>query len=194
MPDTMSLKRITLLLRKGFPNIRNTTFIWLLILFVLLVLRAESFHSPQENENFISQIFQAALFIGGSVFASQAFHELHNKQDNFSWLMLPASILEKFTAQLVLSTFLYAVFLLAGIYIVTFVADILGRFLYAHDAGVFRPWDPWVWVLMGKYFFYHSMFFLGAAYFRKHVFVKTTAVALLLVIIIFSVAIFCFIG
>jgi len=178
MPDVMSLKRISLLLRKGFPNIRNTTFIWFLILFVLLVLRAESFHSHQENEKIISQIFQAALFIGGSVFASQAFHELHSKQDNFSWFMLPASILEKFTAQLVLSTFLYAAFLLAGFYNITFAADILGRFLYAHSSGVFRPWDPWVWVLMSKYLFYHSMFFLGAAYFRKHVFVKTTAVVL----------------
>jgi len=189
MPDAISLKRITLLIRKGFPTIRNTALVLLLMLFVLLILRAESFYSYLENEKFIGMMFQIYLSIG-SILASKAFIEIYDKHENYSWFMLPASALEKFIAQLLLTTFIYITFLMVGFYLVTLAADTLGQYLYAHKLGVFRPWGSKELLMISGYAFYHSLFFLGAAYFRKHVFLKTTAVAILTFAILFSLAIF----
>lgn len=176
MSDVISPKRIVLLLRREFPNTRNATLILLFTLFVFLALRGYRFHPYPENQELIVGMFRTFLFLGGCTFASLGFVKMHDKQQNFSWFMLPASILEKFTAQLLLSTIIYIVFLLVGFVFVTLAVDTLVQFLFTHNLGLFRPMDTELWILIGKYFLFHSVFFLGAAYFKKQAFLKTIAV------------------
>jgi len=187
MSDTINLKRIVLLARRGYPSIQSTTLISLLILFILLMLRAGSFHSYLDNEAFNARMFRLFLLFGVSLLASQAFRDLHDKRENFPWLMLPASTLEKFIAQLLLSTVLYTLLILVGFFLVTFAADTLGRILYANNVGVFWPSGLREFMVIP---IAHSIHFLGAAFFRKNTFLKTTVMTLLLIITLFSLALF----
>lgn len=189
MFETLSLKRIVLLLRRDFPNTRNATLILLLTLFVFLALRSLRLHSYLENQALIMGMFKSFLFLGGCLFASMAFYEAHDRRENFSWFMLPASIFEKFMAQLLLSTIVYIVFLLAGFFVVTHVVNALGDFMFQHGLGVFKPMELQLWTLIGKYFLFHSVFFLGAAYFRKRAFLKTIGVLSLFLVVLSALAV-----
>ncbi len=175
MSEAISLKRIYLLLRRVLPDMQMMMLIILLIPFILLLLHGFRHHPSAQEQELVQGMFASLLILGGCLFASMAFTEMQDKQYNFAWFMLPASILEKFIAQLLLSTVLYIVFLIIAYFLVTLAADFLSQLLFGNRLALFQPFDAHTGVLIGRYFLFHSIFFLGAAFFRKRIIIKTLA-------------------
>lgn len=184
MSNTVSLKRIYLLLRTQLPGTRIAMLALLLTPFILLVLHGHRVHPYVEDQELIQRMFAALLVGGGCIFASMAFYEMQDKRENFAWFMLPASMLEKFLAHLLLSTVLYIVFLLTGFYLVTLAADLAAQYLFGNKLPLFQPFDTRLEILIGRYLFLHSIFFLGAAWFRKRVFIKMLLAVFVLFILL----------
>ena len=191
MTNTLSIKRLFWIVKKEAieqPLLLLTVSI--LVPFVYLMLKGLISHPYAIEHESIVGLFNIFLFIGGSVFASTAFGDLYDKHKNLSWLMLPASTLEKFLAQLILSTVVYIGFLLLGFFFASYAANALLQIALNYDIGWFHPFEPRVWLFISKFLFFHALFFLGAAYFKRYVFIKTIAFLFTLMIVICSLFFF----
>jgi len=120
-----------------------------------------------------SAAFQFALVVWGAIAASLAFGELHDKTRNEDFLLLPASSLEKVLVRLIRVSVVLPVFIL----IVVFLASILSEATTSLFFSIpFRPFNPLAgdnWTLMGCIIIMQSVFFLGAAWFKKAHLLKT---------------------
>ena len=117
--------------------------------------------------------FSLLLCIWGPIVASRAFNDLHNKTRNESFLLLPASALEKTLARLLLVTVGFLVFLLIYATALSFSTEMLSLFIFGERNELFRPFDPRAWEVIRHFVGLQSVFFLGAAFFRKNHFWKT---------------------
>lgn len=116
------------------------------------------------------------LYVTGFIFTSMSFNELGNKPRGIDYLLLPASHLEKFLTTLLITTvgFLlvyHVAFFLAAKVLDTIISIRTGRHI-KNDLFEFRHS---MWLL--NYYFWvigQSVFFLGAVYFHKYSFIKTT--------------------
>ena len=170
-----SFDRLALLLRADLMSRFRSLLIVSSTLAVLMLLHGfwvASFFDPQRN--IFDPWFIGLLLIWGPIMASYSFRELHDKAANEAYLLLPASALEKTVARLLLATLLFGAyvvvlltavswlnaaicFLFVGVSVPTFsVADSASASLFAN-------------VLVGQ-----SMFFLGAAWFRKSHLIRTS--------------------
>jgi hypothetical protein len=124
---------------------------------------------------------------GGLVLTSRIFFELHSSNTSFQFLTLPASTFEKFSAAWLISSVGYTAVAVA----VIFLLSILIESISALKSGIwdnfrlFNPFETDNRHRFASYMFYHSVFLLGAIYFRKNNFLKT-----LLVIITFFIGLF----
>ncbi len=186
MVDSLNIKRLFWILKKEAieqPLLLLTVSI--LVPFVYLILKGLISHPYSIEHESIVGLFTIFLFIGGSVFASTVFSDLYDKHKNLSWLMLPASTLEKFLAQLILSTVFYIGILLLGFFFASCAANALLQIALNYDIGWFHPFEPGVWLFISKFLLFHALFFLGAAYFKRYVFIKTIAFLFALMIVTF---------
>ncbi len=117
--------------------------------------------------------FSLLLCVWGSIVASRAFNELHNKTRNESFLLLPASALEKTLARLLLVTVGFLGFLFVYAAALSFSTEMLSLLFFGERNELFRPFDPRVWQVIPHFVVLQSVFFLGAAFFRKNHFWKT---------------------
>jgi len=114
-----------------------------------------------------------AFFITGIVFTSLSFSEMGTYSKSLQYITLPASRFEKYITAWILSfvffILLSVIFLVASSAImgVVSVLTIKGNFL------VFNPFTKTNAEILLAYFVGHSMYFLGAAWFRKAAFFKT---------------------
>ncbi|HLF11406.1 MAG TPA: hypothetical protein VJA26_09325 [Gammaproteobacteria bacterium] len=173
MNEIFSWRRLALLLRNDIMGGYRTLLIHSAALAVLIV--AGSMMNVYFNGASLNPIywFPALLFIWGPVIASRAFGELHDKTRNESFLLLPGSSLEKTAARLLLVTAGFLGFVLAYTTVVSFLAETANLLVFGRQNELFRPFDPLVGVLVGHYVVAQSLYFLGAAWFRKAHFWKT---------------------
>jgi hypothetical protein len=114
-----------------------------------------------------------ALVILGTLQASLSFRELHDKSQNTSFLLLPASALEKTLAPLLTTTIVLIVYLLVFTTAASAAIEGVNWLLYRRTNELFDPVAPEVWVGIPRYLVVQSWFFLGAAWFRKARYLKT---------------------
>ncbi len=119
-------------------------------------------------------VFTIALFAWGLIATSRVFRAMHDKTRNEAWLLLPASSLEKTLARLIAVTVGFVAWLLVFVTLVSLVVESLNLLLFGKRNGFFNPFDPSVWENITAYIFLQSIYFLGAAWFRRAHFVKTT--------------------
>ena len=114
-------------------------------------------------------LYHTVFFLGGYVFASQVFGELHSPQRSYAYLTLPVSTAEKLVGSwLVVSL---------GYVVVYWIA----AFLIYLAANMVADWPHEPLQLFNRDFFQsviaflvtQTVFFLGACYFRKNNFLKT---------------------
>jgi hypothetical protein len=115
----------------------------------------------------------AALVLLGTIQTSQSFRELHDKNQNTSFLLLPASALEKALAPLLTTTVMLIVYLLVFTTAVSAAIEGVNWLLYGRTNELFNPTDPEVWAGIPGYLVVQSWFFLGAAWFRRAHYLKT---------------------
>jgi hypothetical protein len=127
------------------------------------------------------------LFVWGPILASHAFTELHDKAKNEAYLLLPASALEKTVARLLLVTLGFFLYLLVFMTASAALIEGINWLVFRQHNRLFVPFSPVVGLLFGHFIVSISMYFLGAAWFRKQHFLKTaltlTAIPLLLAMI-----------
>lgn len=118
--------------------------------------------------------FYAFLFGWALLAASGAFQELHDRTKNEAYLLLPASALEKTFVRFLLVTIGFYAFFVVFSTAVALIVQAVDAILVDREFRWFpRPGEGLQWVLFGNLFVLQSIFFLGAAWFRKSHFFKT---------------------
>lgn len=117
--------------------------------------------------------FGLTLFIAGFIMTSRAFLEVHLKSRNHDWLMLPASLPEKWLSRLLLTTLGVGIGMMLYFWLFSLLAAGLSALLYGRAYPLFNPVDHEIGLLVANYMVLQSIFFAGAAYFKKAHFIKT---------------------
>jgi len=129
-------------------------------------------------------LFLPFLWLGGLIFTGRAFKEAHSSRRIHSWLMTPASQLEKFLQKLLMTTIFFILFLLVALLTASALNSLIYTLFFKRSVPLFNPFQRWIWVNIGHYLIVQSIFFLGAVWFRRHNFVKTVlAINILLFLI-----------
>lgn len=136
---------------------------------LVLVALAPTAGGWQPHEIFIPGI----LYLGGLVVISYSFVELGDPVRRSAYLLVPASALEKVTARLALTLVAFPVAGLMLYWATSLVGAGLGGLIWDESFGVYNPFTEETWQLLAVYPMVHSVFFLGAVWFRKATVSKT---------------------
>jgi hypothetical protein len=139
----------------------------MLIVSMITVLRSG------ETEDFYLPWYFGGLFIWGPIAASFSFKELHDKARNEAYLLLPASSLEKMLARLLQATIVFFVFLVIFMTVASTLIESINFLVFGRRNGFFNASQEAVWAPVGHSLVVVSLYFLGAAWFRKLHFLKT---------------------
>lgn len=128
--------------------------------------------------------FIGLMIIWGCIAASAAFGELHDKNRNQDFLLLPASALEKTLVRLLMVSLVLPLFIVVLMLADSLIAESIRAL--AQDGALITAFNPFgsnSFDLYGRRFgnlriigytvVLQSVFFLGAAWFRKAHFIKT---------------------
>lgn len=175
MNQVFAVERLALLMRADLVARYRTVLIIMGTVTVLVLVQGMlTANSLTPLKNIFGPWFFGMLFVWGPIAASLSFRELHDKSSNEAYLLLPASALEKALARLLLVTVVLAVFVVVFLYLLGWLNALLNLVVFGQSVPMFSLADfarPRLWstVLVVQ-----SVYFLGAAWFRKSHFVKTT--------------------
>jgi hypothetical protein len=134
--------------------------------------------------------FLGALFAWGTIATSASFNDLHGRATNASFLLLPASALEKTLSRLLIYTVGLIAYLLLFTTVLSWVLEGINTLWVGERRAFFTPFDRVAWLLLPHFIVTQALFFLGAAWFRKVQFVKTVGTVIAIVIGLASFAVF----
>lgn len=120
--------------------------------------------------------------LGGLILTSMIFNEIHSPTKAFQFLTLPSKTSEKLFAAWFTGSVVYTLVSMAAIVVLSLLAEVIkgvNTGLWT-PFNVFNPFTADVLSTILGFFFYQSIFLLGAVYFKKNNFIKT-----LLVVIVF---------
>ncbi len=115
---------------------------------------------------FHAAFFPLALVVGGLLFTSTLFADLHDKPRAHAYLTLPISTLERWGVRLLMSTVGYAAAALVGYFLVTLLGSGVSQLIWGRSHAIFAP-DADVWRAILAYLVTSSLFLFGAVYFRR---------------------------
>ena len=178
---SFSLTRLGFLLRGDFlAEWRAYAFICAgLAIFVFLISIQQHLDSSVHSTMYRT-LFGYTLFIWGIWATSLTFRPLHDRVRRESWLLRPASTLEKLLARLLPLTIGIGITLPVYFFFLSVVIESFNLTFYATRRPLFDLLDPHIWRLYGAYIIVQSPFFLGAVWFRRFVFLKTTLILVLI--------------
>lgn len=164
-----------------------TGFILAIWLFPLLLASDPVHQYSFENLQGTALFFYV---LGGLLLTSNLFSELHTPSSAFQFLTLPATTFEKLFAAWLISSLLYTIIVMTGLIGLSFFVESVSA-MFA-GAGInytlFNPFSADALNSIGTYFVFHSLFMLGAVYFRKNNFLKTIFTLILLFILLMSIS------
>lgn len=160
----------------------------ILIIWLIPVLITSGDTVPSFNSALLNIAILAYTF-GGLVIASTIFNELHSTNTSYQFLTLPATATEKFISAWLVTSVFYTIAIMLAIFLLSFSVESLGAIIRGSWARfeLFNPFTADVANTVSSYFLYHSVFFLGAIYFRKNNFLKTVLAYITVVIAILIV-------
>ncbi len=124
-----------------------------------------------------------AFFITGLVFASLSFSEMGTYTRSLQYVTLPASRFEKFFAAWLISSVFYFIAATIMLMFSSAFVGLLSVLIFKGNFLMFQPFTMKFAETALAYFIAHSIFFLGAAWFRKAAFFKTLLTIFILNII-----------
>jgi hypothetical protein len=139
------------------------------ILFLLSLFDAYGNCSPMFHRNAYLVIF----FPGGIFLTTRAFRELHDPVKGYSWLLLPASSLEKTLSRILLTTLVYYFGSLVIYLLFSLLSEGINMLVLQRCHFMFNPFDLVIIKSMGVYMAVQAPFLTGAVYFKKHTLSKT---------------------
>jgi hypothetical protein len=190
--EILKLRRLWLLLRGDFvADWRVDVIVCGALTAVMLIVSMITVLQGGEREDFYLPWYFGGLFIWGPIAASYSFKELHDKARNEAYLMLPASALEKVLARLLQVTIIFFAFLLIFMTLASALIESTNWLVFGRRNGLFDASHEAVWAPVGHFLIVVSLYFLGAAWFRKLHFLKTALMltALPIVLACFAAAV-----
>ncbi len=139
-----------------------------------------------ENAQDYSSYMIVSMAIWGVINASMAFTSLHDKNHNESYLLLPASTLEKVLVKLIINSVVLPLAIMVLITFTSIISEGVTGLIFQTGFTPLNPFqgmhfEAWLYIIIGQ-----SIFFLGAAWFRKAHFIKTV-LALIVLSIVFGI-------
>jgi hypothetical protein len=172
--EIFNLRRLWLLLRGDFiADWRVDAIVMGTLTAVLLIVSMITVLQGGETENFYLSWYFGGLFIWAPIAASFSFKELHDKARNEAYLLLPASALEKVVARLLQATIVFFVYLVIFMTVASALVESLTWLVFGRRNGFFDASHEAVWAPVGHSLVIVSLYFLGAAWFRKLHWLKT---------------------
>jgi len=173
--EIFDLKRFWLVLKRDIYINQKPVLIGLSILFFLYLTKVvfiwlgKGYISAQTDfENF----FINGYIIVGIVISGLAFGDFRSKETSMSYLMLPASTLEKALSMILLTTIGYTL-----LYIIVFVVfntvAVLGGLVFDVKIGFYNMFNTRFLHTIGGYLIINSILLTGAATFRRSPLIKT---------------------
>ncbi len=129
-----------------------------------------------DGSRFHETLFPLLLFPGGFLLTSRAFSDLHRKESIQNFLLLPAGSIEKTASRLLFTGPGYTLLAAAAYTAASLAAYPLTSFLFHTAITPFNPFSGEAFGIYGNYLITQSVFFLGAAWFRKNNFLKTVLI------------------
>jgi hypothetical protein len=135
---------------------------------------AASFHSNWEFHHMIS--FPLLLLVGGALVTSMSMGDFHDPRRGPAALTLPASPREKLLARFSLTLFGYGIAVIPFFYLFYFLSRITCHLLFDHVHPPIAIRSGYFTVAFFIFLFFHAFYFLGALFFKKQSFIRTTLV------------------
>jgi hypothetical protein len=173
MNDYFSVKRFRLLIKKDFRTQYKTYLIAMGAIFGILCIVNISSIASYKSWDFNLVFYPLTLFIGGFIFTSLSFNDLTHEQSRISYLTLPVSCFEKFVSKLFVTSIGYTVVSLVFYFVFTVIVFVFNSLVFGVAHRIFDPFHPVILLCIGIYLVTHSIFLLGALYFRRNSFIKT---------------------
>ena len=125
---------------------------------------------------FFNEWFGTMLMIGGFVFSGFAFYELSHKEKGMSFLLIPASQLEKWLSRFLLTSVVYAVYFWVAFGLIGLVAQGISQMIFGVQLHPFEWAGETTWFLIRIYLVLQSLFLAGSVFLGKLSFLKTPVV------------------
>ncbi len=132
-------------------------------------------------------LYLSVMFIGGYVFTSNIFAELHQSQRSYQFLTLPVSATERLVSAWLITAVFFPVIALLGMAIIVLLANLIASFTF-NITPFQQVFSEANFLAIKVYFVTQSVFLLGATYFRKNNFLKTL-LALFVALVIYQLII-----
>lgn len=167
--------------RQLYMNISSMWIAIVAVVGVLLVISGlTAINSPNKIQNLVP-LYLVVLFVGGYIFTSKIFSEMHSPQKAYAFLTLPVSTAEKIIGGLLIVAPVYLIIALAGILMLSFTSGLIaGQPMLIPSLTNKEFTYP-----IGTFLVTQTFFFLGAVAFRGNNFLKTL-LALFIVTLIIS--------
>jgi len=140
------------------------------------------------RQTFHRNVFLTVFFPGGILLTTRIFKALHDPVKGFSWLLLPASVLEKTLTCILLTTLVYMAGGMMFYLVFSLVSEGLNMLVFHSRHPLFNPFDRLILNSMQTYVSIQAPFLIGAVYFQKHALSKTI-LALFFSVVIFGIGI-----
>ncbi|MGB0176243.1 MAG: hypothetical protein ACPF9D_03695 [Owenweeksia sp.] len=121
--------------------------------------------------------YSSSLLITGFILSSLAYRDLGHTLKRYNYLTLPASALEKFLSQWLLTSLGWILLYTLAYTVYTWLANPIGRLIFNEvEFESFSPFHPQVLASMKFYFVLQGIFLVGSVQFRGYAFAKTLGV------------------
>jgi hypothetical protein len=122
--------------------------------------------------------FIGLALIIGVVLSSKIFNDLYTPEQGTAYLMLPASLEEKFLVKLLATTVVYFVYIVLVMLVANTLAGTANYLFHGTNNTFYNPFTDDLWSKFKTYVFFHSIFFVSSLYIKKNSFLKTILVCL----------------
>lgn len=186
--NIFDIKRLYLLVRR---QVLSNAPVWLIafgaVAGTLLVISLLVAYFQPQNLTGLSGLYFTVMFIGGYVYTSNIFGELHQSQKSYQYLTLPVSTTERLFSAWILTAVLFPLVSVVLMALIVFLANLVMNFTF--DVTPFQSvFSNSGWTAVKVYAVTQSVFLLGAVYFRKNNFLKTV-LALFVVSVVIQIVI-----
>lgn len=182
--ELFSLPRFLVMFRKSLFEMAKgmglAMGIYVVIYLVLYIVRIGIENNSGVGENFNQEFFSSFLSIGGSIYASLAFSEIHNPQKRMLYLLLPASHFEKFITAWLLTFVLLFITWTIVFTSFSYVAMLVSHILFGVSISSFNIFDQNLTENLVSFYLIHTIFFTGSIFFKKFSYFKVI-IALILI-------------
>jgi hypothetical protein len=135
---------------------------------LLIVSILTGYYGPENMEGLLG-FYVFVFFLGGFILTSNIFSELHSPQKSYFYLTLPVSATEKLAGSWILTSPIYVIVFS----IVAYLIYLIPTLMVGNQYPVPTFFGPDYLRIVATYLVIQTIFFLGAAYFRKYNFLKT---------------------